>query len=201
MSHGSSGIVWALAQLGHTTGNRAYTQAAVEGLRFDRAQYSYTSGDWVHARVLTGELEGSMHAWCHGPSGIGLARTLMQPYLDDDVVSVDIDEAAAATIRHGFGQNDCLCHGDVGNAMILEDLGRALERPEWRAVARARMSGVRVRGMRDGWKCGLPGQAKGPTLMTGMSGIGLGLLRFAHPGRVPSVLSLEGPLGHVDVSD
>ena len=108
--------------------------------------------------------------------------------------------AAAATMRHGFSQ-DCLCHGDVGNAMILDHLGRARGQPEWRAVARARMSDVRVRGRRDGRKCGLPGQAKGPTLMTGVAGIGLGLLRFAHPDRVPSVLSLEGPRGPVDVAD
>ena len=46
---------------------------------------------------------------------------------------------------------------------------------------------------RDGWLCGVPEGVETPGLMTGLAGIGYGLLRLADPGRVPSVLAFEGP--------
>jgi lantibiotic modifying enzyme len=38
-------------------------------------------------------------------------------------------------------------------------------------------------------------EVESPGLMTGLAGIGYGLLRVAAPARVPSVLTLEGPHG------
>jgi lantibiotic modifying enzyme len=44
-----------------------------------------------------------------------------------------------------------------------------------------------------GWRCGVPFGLETPGLMTGLAGIGYGLLRLAEPQRVPSVLLLEPP--------
>jgi lantibiotic modifying enzyme len=44
-----------------------------------------------------------------------------------------------------------------------------------------------------GWLCGMPLGAETPGLMTGLAGIGYGLLRLAEPERVSSVLLLEAP--------
>jgi lantibiotic modifying enzyme len=38
-------------------------------------------------------------------------------------------------------------------------------------------------------------EVESPGLMTGLAGIGYGLLRLAKPARVPSILTLEGPRG------
>ncbi len=46
----------------------------------------------------------------------------------------------------------------------------------------------------NGWLCGLPLAVETPGLMTGLSGVGGGLLRAAKPRRVPSVLTLDPPL-------
>ena len=46
---------------------------------------------------------------------------------------------------------------------------------------------------RDGWLCGVPLGIETPGLMTGLAGIGYGLLRLAEPTRVPSVLILALP--------
>jgi lantibiotic modifying enzyme len=46
---------------------------------------------------------------------------------------------------------------------------------------------------RDGWQCGNPLGVETPGLMTGIAGIGYGLLRLADPDRVPSVLTLQPP--------
>jgi hypothetical protein len=41
--------------------------------------------------------------------------------------------------------------------------------------------------------CGTPMRVATPGLMTGLAGIGYGLLRLAEPRRIPSVLTLEPP--------
>ena len=46
---------------------------------------------------------------------------------------------------------------------------------------------------RDGPLCGMPEGVESPSLMNGLAGIGLGLLRLAGPDEVPSVLTLEPP--------
>ncbi|MGZ0235931.1 lanthionine synthetase LanC family protein, partial [Streptomyces sp. CPS1] len=47
----------------------------------------------------------------------------------------------------------------------------------------------------QGHRCATPDQVPSPGLLTGLSGIGYGLLRLAHPDTVPSVLLLGHP-GH-----
>ncbi|MEU3197398.1 lanthionine synthetase LanC family protein, partial [Streptomyces sp. NPDC006996] len=44
-------------------------------------------------------------------------------------------------------------------------------------------------------RCATPDDVPSPGLLDGLSGIGYGLLRLAHPGTVPSVLLLSHP-GH-----
>ncbi|MYS32459.1 hypothetical protein GTW38_37240, partial [Streptomyces sp. SID7804] len=44
-------------------------------------------------------------------------------------------------------------------------------------------------------RCATPDHVPSPGLLDGLSGIGYGLLRLAHPGSVPSVLLLSHP-GH-----
>ncbi|MEV8108999.1 hypothetical protein, partial [Streptomyces sp. NPDC088135] len=46
-------------------------------------------------------------------------------------------------------------------------------------------------------RCGTPGQVSHPGLLTGLAGIGHGLLRAGFPDRVPSVLLLDAPAAPV----
>ncbi|MFJ4961806.1 type 2 lanthipeptide synthetase LanM family protein [Streptomyces sp. NPDC088729] len=45
----------------------------------------------------------------------------------------------------------------------------------------------------QGHRCATPDRVPSPGLLTGLSGIGYGLLRLAHPDRVPSALLLQHP--------
>jgi lantibiotic modifying enzyme len=69
----------------------------------------------------------------------------------------------------------------------------ALDDPALRARADRVARGILddIRGA--GWLCGNPLRVESPGLMTGLAGIGYGLLRLAAPERVPSVLLLEPP--------
>jgi len=46
---------------------------------------------------------------------------------------------------------------------------------------------------KHGWLSGIPLEVESPGLMTGLAGIGYGLLRLAEPSRVPPVLLLAPP--------
>ena len=65
----------------------------------------------------------------------------------------------------------------------------------WGTEAERLTAGILNTINRDGWLCGNPLAVESPGLMTGLAGIGYGLLRCAEPARVPSVLSLAPPFG------
>jgi lantibiotic modifying enzyme len=103
--------------------------------------------------------------------------------------------AIAEAIRdRGFGRNHSLCHGDLGS---LEFLARAAVTLDDRNLVweARRMATTIVDDIeRHGWRCGTPLGVETPGLLTGLAGIGYGLLRTVRPDLVPSVLALEPPL-------
>lgn len=133
-----------------------------------------------------------MTAWCHGAPGIGLARLRCLPYLDNREIREEIDIALKTTLRHGFGSNHSLCHGDLGNLDLLLQASQALGTPEEIEVAQLTASILKSINC-HGWVCGVPLGVETPGLMTGLAGIGYGFLRLAAPKQVPSVLVLEPP--------
>jgi class II lanthipeptide synthase len=130
-------------------------------------------------------------AWCHGAPGIGLARLSAVPLLEDDGIRADIAMAMQTTLAGGFGFNHSLCHGDFGNLELLLQSGE----PSWRDTANRLAGALLDSAHQRGWRCGTPMEVESPGLMTGLAGIGYGLLRLAGPAQVPSVLTLEGPRG------
>ncbi|MBV9282535.1 MAG: hypothetical protein JOZ41_20855, partial [Chloroflexi bacterium] len=143
-----------------------------------------------------------MAAWCHGAPGIGLARLALLQLLDDPAIHQEVQTALRTTLRQGFGSltprregNHSLCHGDLGNVELLLEAGRVLGEPRWQQEANRVAAAVLESIERDGWLCGNRLTVESPGLMTGLAGIGYGLLRCAEPDRVPSVLSLTLPGG------
>ena len=132
-------------------------------------------------------------SWCHGAPGIGLGRVLSLKHFDDPEIRLEINAALETTLMHGFGSNHSLCHGDLGNLELLLQAGLKLGEPRWRAEG-ARHAAIILESIeQDGWLCGNPLRVESPGLMTGLAGIGYGLLRLAEPDRVPSVLALAPP--------
>jgi lantibiotic modifying enzyme len=132
--------------------------------------------------------------WCHGAPGIGMARVRSLEFADDSRIRAEIDAALETTLAEGFGSNHSLCHGDLGNVDFLLLASARLADPRWPAET-GRLAGAILGSIeRNGWLCGVPLAVETPGLMTGLAGIGYGLLRLAVPTRVPSVLVLEGPV-------
>ncbi|HKX31357.1 MAG TPA: type 2 lanthipeptide synthetase LanM, partial [Blastocatellia bacterium] len=202
-SHGNAGFAWALLRLAALTGRESYRAVALEALAYERSLFTPTGG-WPDLRRFdrpaSPDAPGpSITAWCHGAPGIGLGRLGMLPWLDDGDIRAEIQAALEITLSRGFGQNHSLCHGDLGNIELLLAARAVLGDPELEPQIE-RWSAVILESLEhQGTRCGVPLEIETPGLMTGLAGIGYGLLRLAEPSRFPSVLMLAPPVGAAQV--
>ena len=187
-SHGAAGMAWALVELAAADRRGAFPRSGVgshhlraqpvlarsgELARSARSRGAGGAGDDGRAKFRS--------AWCHGAPGIGLARLRLLSHLDTSETRSEIDVALQTTLARGFGDNHSLCHGDLGNLELLLQAGQVLPNPQWKLrtgrIASMILESIETRG----WVCGVPLGAETPGLMTGLAGIGYGLLRW--PGR------------------
>ncbi len=125
--------------------------------------------------------------------GISLARLRSLSQLDNPEIRAEIDTALKTTIAKRFGTNHSLCHGDLGNLELLLQASLTLDDPQWKKQAK-RFAGIVLGSInKNGWLCSAPSGLETPGLMTGLAGIGYGLLRLAIPEYIPSILVLEPP--------
>lgn len=202
-AHGTAGFAWSLARLAAVTGDSRYAESARQALAYERSFFDPDAGAWPDLRAQRRETWRALHAddslpffyaWCHGAPGIGLSRLACLELLDDrEAMVTEIRAAVAATFANGFGMNHGLCHGDLGNLEIVRRAAEQLDDAAWRqasdTLAASLLEDIEVHGRRSGIGPGVDQ----PGLMTGIAGIGYGLLRLAAPERVPSVLTFELP--------
>jgi type 2 lantibiotic biosynthesis protein LanM len=201
-SHGVAGIASALLELSALTGDSRFRTTALAAIEYEGSLFCPKMGNWPDLRdfsrsILTDKDDTQsvcMTAWCHGAPGIGLGRLRSLPHLDNAKIRAEIDTALKTTLAHGFGSNHSLCHGDLGNLELLLQASRTLDDSQWKTQV-DRLAGIILESINQhGWLCGVPLGVETPGLMTGLAGIGYGLLRLAEPTQVPSVLVLEPPL-------
>jgi type 2 lantibiotic biosynthesis protein LanM len=199
-SHGAAGIARALLKLATLTGQESFRTTALAAIAHERSLFSPQAGNWRDLRVRAtgdsgsqGDGEGFTTAWCNGAPGIGLARLSTIEELDDPEVRGEIDAAVHTTLQRGLGGNHTLCHGDLGNLELLLVAGRVFENESWFTEARRVARPIVESIGRHEYRCAAPLNVDSPGLMTGLAGIGYGLLRLAEPLRVPSILTLDPP--------
>jgi len=198
--HGNTGIVYALSELAHVSGECRFNVAVQQGIQYEDSLFSLKAGNWPDLRVIKPGLpiESSknkyMTAWCHGAPGIILARMYMNKFhknnLPHYITDTTLNAALDTTLRHGLGQSHCLCHGDLGNIEAISFAATYLG-ASWKEHETEMKSIIATSINSDGWNCGVPLDIETPGLMTGLAGIGFGFLRLAKPDEVPSVLLLR----------
>ncbi len=197
LSHGVAGISWALLELADATGDARYAELARRGLAYERKLFVPERGNWKDLRAPGSSVESTeghfMAMWCHGASGIALARLRSLRYMDGPESRAELATALDTTWRAGFGGNHSLCHGDVGNLEVLHVAGRVLGEPQWTRAALKRATYALRQAWAEGWRCGLPKGGESPGMLMGLAGIGHGLLRLSSPDHVPSIIGLEPP--------
>ncbi|MEU2768323.1 type 2 lanthipeptide synthetase LanM family protein [Streptomyces diastaticus] len=173
---GSAGTGWALLRYAERSGAPRFREAGLEALREAVAALPAANG-------------AADEGWCHGRAGIALAVADSPAALADHRLAAWLTATARLLRGAGPRPDDSLCHGEAG---LLELLGHG-------ALAGARAglvhrTGALLASVEDGGpRCGTPDHVPHAGLLTGLAGIGHGLLRAGFPDRVPSVLLLDLP--------
>ncbi|MDN3357779.1 type 2 lanthipeptide synthetase LanM family protein [Actinomadura sp. DC4] len=201
LSHGASGLAYAFAELFARVPDPRYAEAAGHALAYERSRFD--AGNWADLREGVADPAYGLF-WCNGAPGIGLVRSaLLRRHGRLDLpggtaaLEREAEIAMATTVRSCFAdtmtgrRTHSLCHGDVGNLLIVQDHARRVGDDDLLGrcsrVARTLLDTAAA----SGWSCGVPLGVPTPGLMCGLSGIGLGLLRAAFPSEVPDVLLLQ----------
>jgi type 2 lantibiotic biosynthesis protein LanM len=140
--------------------------------------------------LATDPLAGSAGAgWCEGTAGRLAAGAHLGTRTDR--LTAAVGRLADRPVLRDLS----LCHGELG---VTEALTVLVERPSAAGPcphaerARRRRAGLVLNAIeRYGAHCGAPGGVATPGLLSGLAGIGYGLLRLGFAERVPSVLLLE----------
>lgn len=187
-SHGASGIAYALLRLYETTQNNVVLNAATEAIAYERSAFSPAAQNWLDFRSEKPEFANS---WCHGASGVGLARLGGLSILDTDEIRQDIEMALQTTQKLGVQEIDHLCCGNFGRIETLLVGAQKLGRSDLSDAAHKQAAWAVCRAEINGSFQIFPNLFKGaynPGFFQGTAGIGYELLRLAHPEKLPSVL-------------
>jgi type 2 lantibiotic biosynthesis protein LanM len=178
VSHGTAGCGWALAE---------WAILANDGIAADLARKAFAyEGSILSDRIGVSGLADM--TWCHGVPGIAAAAACARNVIGEDAACA----FSAATNQQLFSgdelNDDSLCHGTIGL------IDHAVEVGTHEKTAQLMGAILRSCEERGFWRSGLPGNAYTASLMCGLSGIGLGLLRAYNPNAVRSILRLDIPL-------
>jgi type 2 lantibiotic biosynthesis protein LanM len=192
-AHGGAGIAWALLHLAASTGEIRFQTVALAAIEHERALWNTETGNGENQRNF--DLFGPSFptSWCYGAAGIGLARLDTLAVQDTELLRSEIDAAVRIVLARGFGADHSLCHGAMGHMDLLLHARARLKHSDSDAQLEQAAGSVLADICEHGWHCGTAQAIETPGLMTGLSGIGYGLLRLAEPLRVPSVVLLRPP--------
>ncbi|HEX4703721.1 MAG TPA: type 2 lanthipeptide synthetase LanM family protein [Pseudonocardiaceae bacterium] len=184
---GPTGIGWVLARFAASDGDRyaEFGRMAEFALELDLD----IEPDSPHSLD-----DDPDYSWCSGLSGRLLAMVSDRHRRTDRWTSRAT--TYLDTIAHHRASSDMsLCHGELG---VLESLAVLGSRGDDRAAAAAERGAAFLLGAIDefGARCGTPGEISCAGLLSGLAGIGYGLLRLAMPTEVPSILLLEPSVNH-----
>ncbi|MFF1815777.1 type 2 lanthipeptide synthetase LanM family protein [Kribbella sp. NPDC058245] len=166
-TRGYQGIAWALGR--YATPGDKYAAAAATAADLDRNDQKPSPG------------------WCSGDAGTTLAQLAAAK-------TVDLEMYLRSASERPVLADLSLCHGELGAVEPLAWLTES-DHPAVEGVRQNRIRLVLAAVQQYGPQCGTPRAVPSPGLLTGLAGIGYGLLRLAFPERVPSVLLLESTTG------
>lgn len=197
-AHGAAGAIAALARMRAVDPNAVSMDVINRAIDQENSSFDDRAQNWVDWRhknlgMLPWDAPNHFEAhWCNGAAGIGMSRLqILASGCTRHDAARDIEAAARTTLKNGTRLNHSLCHGDLGNIGIVLALTAHLGDMDLAAECWAAL-GQTVYQFEDGqFLGGASRELCPPDLMTGLSGIGYGLLRILNPETTPDVLTLR----------
>ena len=191
-SHGSSGILYALAQLYKITKNNELYKALLEVLDYENAVFSQGDNNWPDFR--TDPANTTAISWCHGATGVGFSRLGLLDIIKTPQIRKDLDIALEKTLEKDMGFVDTLCCGNFGRLDFLVSSGLLLKKGDLVKLVEQQTSRVLNRYDTTGEFNYFSNYSTSETnigFYQGISGIGYEMLRICEPGLFGSILMWE----------
>lgn len=171
LAHGNSGFLVAYARMMYITGANSYEKKIMQLLEYEKTLYSEKEKNWIDLRPNSAK---TMNAWCHGAPGILLARMELSKVMSSKQIEQDIRLAAETLFMQKPGNHVCICHGIIGNLLIMHTY---LEQHDDK-IYRQKYENLKHNFLTNfsEYESKIPYEILNPALMNGICGIGLGLL-------------------------
>jgi type 2 lantibiotic biosynthesis protein LanM len=192
-SHGAAGFSLALLRLYAATNNADFLAAAQEGIDYEHGVFNETVQNWPDFRMSEQEDKiRYMDTWCHGSTGIGLARLASYSILPSPEIRRDIAIALSNSQQNDAFTSgvDYLCCGSVGRIDLLMVASEVLGDQQLVRAAQENATIMIVSAKSSGAYSLLPhilDTKFSPSFYKGSAGVGYQLLRIVNPTLFPSI--------------
>ena len=183
-SHGTSGMMAALMALYRHTKDQRFLSAARKALTYERKMFNHALGAWPDLRYKP---DSFMTSWCHGAPGIAISRVcLWGTAVWDDDCAKDI-ETAIEIICADTVHADNICCGNAGLLSVLDLLlsgswplahtTRVLAETHAQKLLSNLIGGCKSESGQIELLSPHRGYITEPGFFTGLSGVGMSILR------------------------
>ncbi|WP_034057502.1 lanthionine synthetase LanC family protein [Lacinutrix jangbogonensis] len=202
-SHGASGLAVALLEAYQYFGDNKYLKHGRGSFTFENSLFNDEEGNWVDTRYphvkRNGKITGTFRsAWCHGAPGIALAN-LRAAFLDTGNSELYFEKARIAInttktlllekIESLPEKDATLCHGILGLSDIIFSYAQKLNNEELMSFSRAiTLDYISKFKNVISLPSGIVAGGYNPSIMVGLSGIGLHCLRLYSNENISSPL-------------
>lgn len=196
-AHGNSGFIEMFSRLYEVYPQAKYLRVLSRLVEYENSLYSEKNNNWTDLRKFPEEDQNRDQpiAWCHGAAGILLSRLTLYNAIKNSgetalfqQVIKDISLAKNKLIEDGLHAGFCLCHGNMGNLLILKRYAEIFDDKQVRSICDSRFEQI-MEFLND--QNVLPTELYNPGFMTGLSGIAYALLKYTMP-ELPLIIGVEG---------
>lgn len=173
-AHGNAGVMTQLGRYYDLTKEFRVIPYIQKALQFERIhKYNETNETWKIRE------NSRYNSWCNGIAGLLLCKMELLKVLKDDCnLKREMNTIIEQLKKIGFGDNGSICHGDIGNISIIQYAAESLHNETLYQQCEAFKDAFRKSYVLDNWSMFEGIEDWG--LMTGVAGIGLGLLEDFH---------------------
>lgn len=186
-AHGNAGIIAQLYRLYNITEEEDIKILIDKALSFERSLYVEKERNWKRSIVES----HFSYGWCHGAPGILMGKLqLLKMGFSDELINKEVQIAIDTTISSGLRQNWCLCHGDMGNLVILKEAGLVLNDDKLYSQSVSSIENF-IECLVEMMQTEKFKQEENNGFMLGLSGVGYEILRVGREDNMPNIMALE----------
>ena len=186
-AHGVAGIVDALADYYDFSHDERVIPFIGKGCEYIETCRIGETKNWARTK----ERDTISINWCHGAPGIALMKMrLAELFGDRFVTRSELEEIAETIINNGFGEDHCLCHGDMGNLMVLKKLAETLGDKEMLELCMRQYKGS-LNDLKEKVFGDYFYYSEDTSFMLGPQAIALGILNMEYNENVIDILTLR----------